>query len=137
MSKWFDGVLRFVPGVPVPENPTGNTGNPHEQRAVPVVPAVPVQNDVPGVDEMTENAIEHFEERAAIGEFDGGLNRTEAERQAASRVFEVLLTCNEGQWFSLLMPLGSTLADAKAWCIERFGPEKFIEARRYRPGGGV
>ena len=37
---------------------------------------------------MTPDALEHFEERAAVMEFDGGLPREEAERLAKKKLHE-------------------------------------------------
>lgn len=53
-------------------------------EAVPLVPLVPPQNDVPRDDEDWQAA---YDERAAILEYDEGLPRAEAERLARMQVF--------------------------------------------------
>lgn len=58
--------------------------------------------------------------------------RTEAEQQAAARVFEYKLD-GWGQWGVLLGQPGGTLHEAERWCRERFG-EKLVDVRPYRSG---
>lgn len=86
--------------------------------------------------EADEDAREYFEERAAIMEHDGGLSRTEAERLASARVYEYRLS-GISQWLTLLMPIDSDMDAAKHWLDERYGAERVLDVRRYRPRGGA
>jgi len=64
--------------VVTPTDPVKSDGNPSNQGNR--------ENSIYKVNTESENIIEHFEERAAIMEFDGGLSRTEAEQAAAKAI---------------------------------------------------
>ena len=83
------------------------------------------------IEAMTENALEYFAERSAIAEFDGGLSRENAERQAAERVYEYRLHgwTQYGVW---LGQPGDGIDAARQWCEERFG-DRVVDVRPYRP----
>jgi len=74
---------------------------------------------------------EAIDERAAIQEYDGGLPRPEAERQAraAMRVYRYRLDYNPGQWLIIIAP-GCDLNEATRCCRNRFGAERVVEVRR-------
>jgi len=75
---------------------------------------------------------EAIEERAAIQEYDGGLPRPEAERQArtAMRVYTYRLTDDPEQWLVMIAP-GCELAEAKRSIRRQFGAERVLEVRRH------
>ena len=83
-------------------------------------------------DDLNENIREHFEERAAIQEYDGGLPRERAEAQARSalRVYEYRLSDNgpDGPWLILLAP-GCDLAEAERSLRNRFGADRVLAVR--------
>lgn len=83
-------------------------------------------------DDLTENIREHFEERAAIREHDGGEPREKAEAEArkALRVYEYRLSDygNNGPWLIFLAP-GSNLAEAERSLKNRFGAGRVLEVR--------
>lgn len=56
--------------------------------------------------DLAENIREHFEERAAIQEHDGGFPKAkaEAEARAAMRVYEYCLTDNPDIWQIMIAP---------------------------------
>jgi len=82
--------------------------------------------------ELAENIREHFEERAAIREYDGHESRKEAEAKAraAMRVYEYRLTDNgpDGPWLILLAP-GCDLLEAEHSLKNRFGVDRVLEVR--------
>ena len=74
---------------------------------------------------------EHLEERAAIQEYDGGLSREQAEREArkALRVFEYRLADNPNAWLVLIAP-GCGLEEARENLRERFG-SRLLDIRKH------
>ncbi|MEA3273905.1 MAG: hypothetical protein U9Q81_01100 [Pseudomonadota bacterium] len=94
----------------------------------------PSVTPVPDLTDEERQAIEEaVAERAAIQEFDGGLSRAEAERQArvAMRVFRYRLTDAPGTWHALICP-GCELDQAKAVLTLRFGPGAVAEVLEHR-----
>ena len=87
-------------------------------------------------DDLAENIREHFEERAAIQEYNGGLprERAEAQARAALRVFEYRLSDNgpNGPWLILLAP-DCDLAQAERSLRNRFGADRVLSVRERRP----
>lgn len=85
--------------------------------------------------ELAENIREHFEERAAIREYDGHESRKEAEAKAraAMRVYEYRLTDNgpDGPWLILLAP-GCDLLEAERSLKSRFGADRVQDVRERR-----
>ena len=85
--------------------------------------------------EWQESIREHFEERAAIREHDGGEPRQKAEAEArqAMRVFEYRLTDNgpNGPWLILLAP-GCDLLQAKQSLQDRFGADRLLAVREHQ-----
>ncbi len=81
-------------------------------------------------DELTENIREHFEERAAIREYDGGEPREKAEDEArkALRVYEYRLTDNPDTWLILLAP-GCDLAEAERSLKNQLGTHRVLAVR--------
>ncbi len=84
-----------------------------------------------GSDTLDEDAREYFQERAAIGEFDGGLSRKDTEAQAARRVFEYRLADGPGQWLVVLAKPGDGLAEITESLRGRFGTERVLEVRHH------
>jgi hypothetical protein len=84
-----------------------------------------------GSDTLDENAREYFQERAAIGEFDGGLSCKDAEAQAARRVFEYRLADDPGQWLVALAKPGDGLAEITESLRGRFGTERVLGVRHH------
>ena len=86
-------------------------------------------------DDLAENIREHFEERAAIREYDGHESRKEAEAKAreAMRVYEYRLTDNgsDGPWLILLAP-GCNLLEAERSLKNRFGDDRVQDVRERR-----
>ncbi len=80
---------------------------------------------------LDENPREYFEERAAIGEFDGGLSRKDAEAQAARRVFEYRLADDTGQWLVVLAKPGDGLAEITESLRGRFEADRVLEVRHH------
>ncbi|MEK7122323.1 MAG: hypothetical protein AAB855_00545 [Patescibacteria group bacterium] len=78
---------------------------------------------------VASTVAEHFEERAAIQEYDAGLPRKRAEQaaMAALRVYEYRLTGNPS-WLVYLAP-GVELSEAERCLRERFR-ENFITVRQ-------
>ena len=76
-----------------------------------------------------EEIEEAIGERAAIQEYDGGLSRTEAERQAnaAMRVYQYRVTDKPKSWLILIAP-NCDLAKARRSLEWRFG-ERLIEVK--------
>jgi hypothetical protein len=81
---------------------------------------------------MDDDARECFEEKAAIGEYAGGLSRPEAERQTARRVFEYRLTDDPDTWLLLLMAPGEGLSEAEHSFQLRSGGDRVLGVRPYR-----
>jgi hypothetical protein len=82
-----------------------------------------------------EASREAIDERAAIREFDGGEDRTTAEREARSamRVFHFRLADRPDIWLTMLAP-GCDLDDARRTLSLRFGEDRLIEvAERTEP----
>ena len=81
---------------------------------------------------LPENIREHFEERAAIREYDGHESRKEAEAKAraAMRVYEYRLADNgpDGPWLILLAP-GCDLLEAECSLKNRFGADRVQDVR--------
>lgn len=75
---------------------------------------------------------EAIEERAAIQEFDGGLPRAEAERQARARmrVYQVRVAQRTGDpiWIVQIAP-GCDLPEARAPAERQFGTERVLEIK--------
>jgi len=73
---------------------------------------------------------EHLEERSAIQEFDGGLSRPEAEREArrSLRVFLYRLTDDPDAELVFIGP-GRSLESARERLQQHFGAERVIEVR--------
>lgn len=93
----------------------------------PFSPGQPVQvhSPPPLTGEDLETISEAIEERAAIMEFDGGLSRAEAERQArdAMRVYYALADGNTAQpprWRVMLLPGVDSLGEARKAAEWRF-----------------
>lgn len=80
---------------------------------------------------LDEDATEYFEERSAIGEYDGEISREEAENQAAKRVFEYQLADMPDSWLLLVCRPGDTVEDARECCIHQFGAERVVSVRQY------
>lgn len=87
----------FARWAAVPVTPAGNPGNPehfergyrnlpYEINAVTPVTPVTSENWALRHAERSQDLLDAFEERATILEFDGGLSRSEAERQARLEV---------------------------------------------------
>ncbi len=108
----------FVPFVASRVAPSGQNSS---KEAAP-------QGGQPTEAELQESLREHFEERAAVREYEGGEPRTKAEAEArtALRVYEYRLT-DSPSWLVLLAP-GVELADIERSLRERFG-ERFITVR--------
>ena len=75
--------------------------------------------------------LEAFEERAAILEFDAGMERRQAETQAISamRVYRALIAMPNGQpprWLILLAP-GCDPVEARQTLAHKFGAERVME----------
>jgi hypothetical protein len=91
----------------------------------------------PNDPELQEGIKEHFEERAAIREYDGHESRKEAEAKAreAMRVYEYRLTDNgpDGPWLILLAP-GCNLLEAECSLKNRFGDDRVQDVRERRHG---
>ena len=79
-------------------------------------------------DDLAENIREHFEERAAIQEHDGGLPKAEAEARAAMRVYEYRLTDNPDIWQIMIAP-GSDPLEAERSLRNRFGANRVLAVR--------
>lgn len=80
--------------------------------------------------EINESLREHTEERSAVMEFDGGVNRKEAEQQAKkTRVYEYRLTDNPDIWLTKITP-NYALNQAERSCRMVFG-DRLIEVREY------
>lgn len=75
---------------------------------------------------------EYLEERAPIMEYDGGLPREQAEKQArrALRVYEYRLTDNPETWLAKIDP-GSNLETATTYLHRRYGA-RLIEVREWK-----
>lgn len=75
---------------------------------------------------------EAIEERAAIQEFDGGLPRAEAERQARIRMRAYHVHVAQRQaaaiWLVILAP-GCELPEARAAAARQFGAERVLDIR--------
>jgi hypothetical protein len=110
-----------VPSVPSPKSPEGTEKNLSNQFGYLGSPG------------SLKNVIER-EERAEILEFDGGENRTSAEREAASamRVFQYRLTDRPEAWLVMLAPNCVPENACQALTL-RFGPERLIEVREHCP----
>lgn len=76
-----------------------------------------------------DNAREYFDERAAIREYEGGLDRDSTERQAARNIIEYRLP--DAGWLVLLAAPGETYAQAVESLQRRYG-DRLLEARQYR-----
>lgn len=72
--------------------------------------------------EHSEAIAEHMAERAAIQEYDGGLTRKQAQREARRtlRVYEYRLIDNPDTWLVLIAP-GCDLVEAQQGLRDRFG----------------
>ena len=84
---------------------------------------------------------EAIEERAAILEFDAGMERRQAEiaAQSAMRVFQALVTLPDGsspRWITLLAP-GCDLVEARQTLAHQFGPERVLEVIEHQAEGGA
>lgn len=83
-------------------------------------------------DDPTENLREHFEERAAIREYDGHEPRekAEAEVRKALRVYEYRLRDygDNGPWLIFLAP-GCDLSQAEQALNNRFGSDRVLTVR--------
>lgn len=79
-----------------------------------------------------ENAREHFEERAAIHEYDAGMPRPEAERQAARAMVAYRTKHDPERELLVIAPAGETAEQEIAALHERFG-DMLISARPYVP----
>lgn len=88
-------------------------------------------------DDLTENLSEHFEERAAIREYDGHEPREKAEAEArkALKVYEYRLRDygDNGPWMIFLAP-GCDLSQAEQALKNRFGIDRVLTVRE-RPCG--
>lgn len=84
-----------------------------------------------------ENIQEQLDERAAIMQFDGGLTRPEAERQAKSnmRVFHYRITDKPDSWLMMIAP-GCQLTEVRRSLKSRFR-ERLIEVKEYQYSDGV
>jgi len=89
------------------------------------------QSQVHGVT-LAENIREHFEERAAIREHDGGEPREKAEAEArkSMRVYEFKLSDNPSVWLTYLAP-GVGLSEAEQSLRLRY-PERLISVREHK-----
>lgn len=85
-------------------------------------------------DDDREAIRETFEERAAIHEFDGGLSRPEAERQAreAIRIYHYRLTDKPASWLTMIAP-GCDLDQARYALTNTFGPNRLVDVVEYQP----
>ncbi len=123
-----DEIRHDSPRSPKPESVATQGFSPHSP---PPTSPEPGKAGYDELKQMDEDAREYFTERAAIGEYDGGLSREEAEQQAAERVFEYRLT-GWSQWGVLLGQPGDGIVEAEQWCRERFG-DRVVDVRPYRP----
>ena len=78
-----------------------------------------------------EDAREHIEERAALAEYDGGLPRIQAERQAAERVFSYQLADDPMRWLVMLAKPGDTLETVTRTLQNQFGKHRVLRVCRY------
>ena len=81
---------------------------------------------------------EAIEERAAIMEFDSGLERAKADvtAQSAMRVYQALVTLPDGsspRWITLLAPC-CTMVEARATLAHQFGLERVLEVVEHSGG---
>lgn len=85
--------------------------------------------------DLPQSIREHFEERAAIREYDGHEPRekAEAEAKAALTVYEYRLTDNPNLWLILIAP-GCDLSQAEQALKNRFGIDRVLTVRE-RPCG--
>lgn len=86
-----------------------------------------------------DDALEFYQERAAIAEFDGGLSRPEAEAQAwRQMVVKFQLKDSHGDpmdTVSMQMPRpGQTTEDLKASLVREFGERIVLESERVLTG---
>lgn len=88
-------------------------------------------------DDDRQNIQEHLEERAATHEFDAGLSRPEAEKQARlnMRVFHYRIADNPDSWLVMIAP-GCDLTVATRSLKSRFR-ERLIAVRERTGGLGV
>jgi hypothetical protein len=84
----------------------------------------------PRATEIESTLREAVSERAAILEYDAGLPRAEAEREAekAYRVFVYRLSDAPAAWITMIAPAGCTLAEAEAKARFHHG-NRVIEVR--------
>jgi hypothetical protein len=82
---------------------------------------------------LDADAREYFAERAAIAEYDGGLRRVEAERQAARRVFEYMTDTDPGVWKLMLARPNDDICEVESGLKERFGEKHVLAVRPYQP----
>ena len=91
------------------------------------------QHGVPKLtDNDRQNIEEHLAERAAIQQFDGGLSRPEAERQAKSnmRVYHYRITDYPDSWMVMIAP-GCDLTEARS-CLGTKFQDRLIDVREYK-----
>jgi hypothetical protein len=96
-------------------------------------PLAPWENPPPAIPHEDQQAID---ERAAIGELDGGEPRAVAEREARSaiRVYQYRITDKPTSWLTLIAP-GCDLEEARRIVTNQFGAARVLDVVPHRASG--
>lgn len=138
-TDYFDDLLADVVTPVTPARKQGVTAGKLEKprnraESAPPLHLLHLLHPETGNLEHDEAIREHLEERAAIMEYDGGLDRPEAESAASRnmRVFAYRLTDSPESELTLISP-GATLDDARQRLEHQFGADRVLDVRPRNP----